>query len=117
MISFLLSIAIACTPVEARVTAYAPFDNQSGICADGSPATTSIGWRPGPDIIAVDPREIPYGTLVFIPGHGFAVAGDTGGALRRYDGVAIDVYKDSYDEAIQWGKQYKTIYVYERRTE
>lgn len=99
--------------MEARVTAYAPFDNVSGICADGSPATTSIGWVPSADIIAVDPKRIPYGTLVYIPGHGYAIAGDTGGALRRYKGVAIDVFKPTHREAMQWGKQYLTVYVYQ----
>lgn len=117
MIALILSLSLICTPVEARVTAYAPLDNQSGICAQGDPTKTSIGRMPGPDVISVDPKVIPYGSLVFIPGHGYAVAVDTGGALRRYDGVAIDIYKDTYKDAIQWGEKYMTIYVYERRLE
>ena len=92
--------------VRARVTAYAPLDNKSGICAEGNPLITSTGETVGKSIIAVDPKKIPYGTKVEIPGYGVARASDTGGALRNYDGIAIDVYKDSYIEAMKWGVKY-----------
>lgn len=93
--------------VKARVTAYAPFDNQSGICNDGNPNVTSTGQKPGPAIIAVDPAKIPYGTKLKIEGFSRTfIAGDTGGALRRYQGVAIDVFFETYREAIRFGVQY-----------
>ena len=48
-------------------------------------------------IVAVDPTVIPLGTRMFIPGYGYAVAADTGGAVKGYiidlgypDGVAVD---------------------------
>ena len=48
-------------------------------------------------IVAVDPDVIPLGTRMFIPGYGYAVAADTGGAVKGYiidlgypDGVPID---------------------------
>lgn len=95
------------TPViyTARVTAYSPYDNQSGISADENPSVTSTGTTPGWGTIAVDPAVIPYGTLLYVPGYGIGIASDTGAALRLYEGVAIDVYMDTYDEAIQWGSQ------------
>lgn len=99
--------------ITARVTAYAPFDNKSGMCADSDPSVTSIGLKPGKEYIAVDPKKIPYGTKVIIPGYGEVEAGDTGGALRAYDGVAIDVFMDTYEEAIQWGVQYLEVEVYD----
>ena len=50
-------------------------------------------------IVAVDPTVIPLGTRLYIPGYGFAVAGDTGGGiigdridLGYPDGVAVDWY-------------------------
>lgn len=93
--------------VKAKVTAYAPFDNQSGICSDGNPASTSTGQRPGPTIVAVDPKKIPYGTKLKIQGFDRVfVAGDTGGALRRYDGYAIDVFFESHAQAMRFGVQY-----------
>lgn len=98
----------------ARVTAYAPFDNQSGMCNDGDPNYTSTGQRPSPRIIAVDPQRIPYGSTVRIEGlEGNFIAGDTGSALRGYDGVAIDIYVDTYKEAMDWGVQYLEIEVFE----
>ncbi len=58
---------------------------------------TASGQRVTYGIVAVDPSVIPLGTKMFIPGYGYAVAGDTGGAVKGYiidlgypDGVAID---------------------------
>ena len=39
-------------------------------------------------VIAVDPSVIPLGTKVWVEGYGYAVAGDTGGAIK---GNKIDV--------------------------
>lgn len=99
--------------VTARVTAYAPFDNQSGLCADGTPSTTSVGHLPSSAFIAVDPSLIPYGTKVYIPGYGLTTAGDTGGALRSYNGYAIDVFMDTYEEAMDFGIQYLEVRIYD----
>ena len=48
-------------------------------------------------IVAVDPAVIPLGTKMFVPGYGYAVAADTGGAVKGYiidlgfpDGVQVD---------------------------
>lgn len=53
--------------------------------------------------IAVDPRVIPLGSLVYVEGYGKAIAADTGGAIN---GNIIDVYVDSYDTAVSWGRKY-----------
>jgi uncharacterized protein YabE (DUF348 family) len=60
-----------------------------GITRSGVPLTKGI--------VAVDPNVIPLGTRLYIPGYGFAVAGDTGGGiigdmidLGYPDGVAVD---------------------------
>ena len=93
--------------IKARVTAYAPFDNQSGICNDGNPSITSTGQKPGPAIVAVDPAKISYGTKLKIEGFERTfVAGDTGSALRRYSGIAIDVFFETYREARRFGVRY-----------
>lgn len=89
------------TTVLARVTAYAPFDNRSGICNDGDPTNTSTGRKPGREYAAADPQKLPYGTKLEIPGYGTVEIQDTGGALRSYEGIAIDVYFDSYEEAME----------------
>lgn len=58
--------------------------------------------------VAVDPRVIPFGTRIFIQGYGFAIAADTGTAIK---GNRIDVYFNTYDEACDWGAKYVNVYV------
>lgn len=65
--------------------------------------TTPVYNPSGISTIAVDPRVIPLGSLVYVEGYGKAIAADTGGAIN---GNIIDVYVDSYDTAINWGRKY-----------
>lgn len=69
---------------------------------------TSIGIEPYEGIVAVDPRVIPYYTKLYIPGYGFAMAGDTGGAIV---GHRVDLFMESYYSAIQWGRRTVEIYI------
>jgi uncharacterized protein YabE (DUF348 family) len=80
-------------------TAYAP-----GV--DGVGTRTATGARAGRGIIAVDPSVIPLGTRLYIPGYGYGVAADTGGAIR---GAKIDLCFDTRAEAIAWGRRTVTI--------
>lgn len=102
--------------VKARVTGYAPHDNVSGICNDGNPNLTSKGVYPERGIVAVDPKLIPYGTEMLIPGYGYGQALDTGGILRAYGKrgeIAIDLVFDTYEEAVEWGVKEIDIYIVE----
>lgn len=96
-----------------EATAYAPHDNQSGICAQGDPNVTSIGLEPGLNIIAVDPEKIPYGSYIIVMMQDGSMragyAGDTGGGLRNSDKLRVDLYMETYDEAINFGRQEVTI--------
>lgn len=67
---------------------------------------TGIDLRVNPMVIAVDPRVIPLGSIVEIPGYGVAIAGDTGGAII---GAKIDLHFNTVEEAIQWGRRMVTI--------
>ena len=83
--------------VEA--TAYTPYCNGcSGISAAG------INLRSNPDLklIAVDPSVIPLGSKVWVEGYGYAVAGDTGGAIK---GNKIDILVPTESQANQWGRK------------
>ena len=51
---------------------------------------------------------IPLGTRVYIPGYGYAVVEDTGGAII---GHRIDVAFDSVDECFEFGRQIIDIYI------
>ncbi|MBI4091492.1 G5 domain-containing protein, partial [candidate division WWE3 bacterium] len=69
---------------------------------EGCNAWTSIGLNAGYGIIAVDPKKIPYWTKVCVPGYGIAVAGDTGGAMRSYPGLLIDLGFNSLAPKDKW---------------
>lgn len=58
--------------------------------------------------IAVDPNVIPIGTKLFVEGYGFAVAADTGTAIK---GNAIDVFFDTRRESSKWAVKYVNVYV------
>lgn len=81
-------------------------------------ALTATGRLARYGVVAVDPDIIPYGSIMYIVSndgqvvYGYAVAGDTGGAL--WAGTAIvDLYYNTYDECCQFGRRDVTIYVLE----
>ncbi len=91
---------VALSKVEMIATAYTAHDyGCSGITAMGLPA--------GRGIVAVDPRVIPLGTRLYISGYGYALAGDTGGAIR---GNRVDLGFNSYRDAIRFGRREVTVY-------
>ncbi|MBF0464789.1 MAG: 3D domain-containing protein [Nitrospirae bacterium] len=59
--------------------------------------------------VAVDPTIIPIGSLVYIEGVGWRIAEDTGSKIK---GKMIDVFFDSEDEAIDFGRQTLKVYYY-----
>ncbi|MGD7046444.1 ubiquitin-like domain-containing protein [Jeotgalibacillus proteolyticus] len=80
-------------------TAYtASCNGCSGITATG----IDLKANPGMKVIAVDPSVIPLGSKVYVEGYGYAVAGDTGGAIK---GNKIDVFIPSKEEAYRWGNR------------
>jgi 3D (Asp-Asp-Asp) domain-containing protein/predicted nucleic acid-binding Zn-ribbon protein len=68
----------------------------------GNITALGIDLRQNPNVIAVDPGVIPLGTLVEVSGYGFAIAGDTGGAIR---GNIIDCHFSTVAQCIQWGRR------------
>ncbi|GAC1653071.1 MAG: 3D domain-containing protein [Vulcanimicrobiaceae bacterium] len=76
----------------------------------GCTGITASGYRAGHGIVAVDPRVIPLGTRLYIPGYGVAIAGDTGGAIV---GNRIDLGFNSLRDAFQFGR--RTVIVYRLR--
>ncbi|MBV8726308.1 MAG: DUF348 domain-containing protein [Candidatus Eremiobacteraeota bacterium] len=91
---------IAASAISMMATAYTA---QCGGCS----GYTAIGPRAGHGIVAVDPRVIPLGTRLYIPGYGPAIAGDTGGAIV---GNRIDLGFNSLSDAMQFGRRPVTVY-------
>jgi 3D (Asp-Asp-Asp) domain-containing protein len=65
---------------------------------------TGINLKNNPDakVIAVDPDVIPLGTKVHVEGYGYAVAADTGSAIK---GNKIDVFFPDKSSAYRWGNK------------
>jgi len=85
--------------VRMNASAYDPGPRS---CGRRSVGRTSLGLRAGYGVVAVDPRVIPLGSKLYIEGYGFAVAGDTGGAIK---GRRIDLGFSSYREAVRFGRR------------
>ena len=83
-----------------------PGDPGWGITASGTTA------RPG--TVAVDPRVIPLGTRLYVESldgssdYGFAIAEDTGGAIKGYK---IDLFYNSNAEAMRFGRRDVKVYI------
>lgn len=82
--------------IYCESTAYAG----DGITATGTVPVYNPG---GISTIAVDPRVIPLGSLVYVENYGKAIAADTGGAIK---GNIIDVFLNSNSDCISWGRKY-----------
>lgn len=74
----------------------------------GCMGITAYGLQPGHGVVAVDPRVIPLGSKLYVPGYGRAIAGDVGGDIK---GRRIDLGFNSYTQAINFGRREITVYV------
>lgn len=82
---------------QMRATAYtADCNGCSGITSTG----INLNADRNAKVIAVDPSVIPLGSKVWVEGYGYAVAGDTGGAIK---GNRIDLHVPTKSEAYQYG--------------
>ncbi len=80
---------------------------------------TASGRRAQVGYVAVDPNIIPYGTKMWIVGHGnssfvygYALAADTGGAMVSGTNF-VDLYYDTYYECVLHGLRKVDVYILE----
>ncbi len=92
--------------VTMESTAYLPSD---GVSSRG-PFLTRTGRTTQYGVIAVDPRIIPLNTLVYVEGYGFAIAADTGGAIK---GNRIDVCVMDRRTMDAWGRRKVTVHIFQ----
>jgi len=91
--------------IRMRVTAYSPDERSCGASADGITASGYSVLTNGGFLVAADPRVLPLGSLVCVPGYdGGAVVPvlDTGGAIK---GNRLDVLYATHELAVEWGVQ------------
>jgi 3D (Asp-Asp-Asp) domain-containing protein len=87
---------------DARITMYT--------CVElGGCSATASGLWPEPGMVAVDPSVIPLGSTVWVQGLGTFLAADTGSMVR---GAHLDVFSQSYADALAWGVQQRSVFVF-----
>ena len=70
---------------------------------------TSTGTTPKEGrTIAVDPKVIPYGSIVYIQDYGYYIAEDCGGDIKQN---RIDIFTNSHETAIQQGRKVANIWI------
>lgn len=90
--------------VEMEATAYTPHRSGGGT----GTGLTATGLPAGYGLVAVDPRVIPLGTVLYVEGYGMAIAADTGRAIR---GRKIDLCFATRQQAIQFGRRKVRVHI------
>ena len=72
---------------------------------------TAMGIKPvrdpnGLSTVSVDPSVIPLGSKVYVEGYGYAIASDTGGAIK---GNKIDLYMNTLQDCYAFGRRTVTV--------
>jgi 3D (Asp-Asp-Asp) domain-containing protein len=92
--------------VSGKKSFYVEASAYTALCNEGCTGITATGINlkdnRNAKVIAVDPRIIPLGTKVYVEGYGYAVAGDTGGAIKGYK---VDLHVPTTQKAMQWGRK------------
>ena len=96
--------------IECLATAYDPSPEENG--GYGGMSATGLPLQKG--VIAVDPRVIPLGSRVYVEAldgswsYGYAVAADTGGAIK---GNRVDLLYMTKSECYEFGRRKCKVYV------
>ena len=96
-ISYSRVLSCVATAYDAVSCGYAP-----------GTARTATGAIAQYGVVAVDPTVIPLGTRLYVDGYGYAVAADTGGAIK---GNKIDLCFNTRSESLQYGRRNVNVYI------
>lgn len=70
---------------------------------------TASGTMARPGTVAADTSVLPFGTVVHVPGYGWGIVEDRGGAIK---GHKLDLFYKSHRQALQWGRQHVNVMVW-----
>jgi 3D (Asp-Asp-Asp) domain-containing protein len=70
---------------------------------------TAAGTKAQVGTVAADTRYYPMGTIVWVPDYGWGRVEDRGGAIK---GQKLDLFFNSHQDALHWGRQRKTVQVW-----
>lgn len=98
MIDLLLAAVLAFLPVY-EVTAYTATDHCPGRWCGG---VTASGTKPEEGRTIACPRELSFGTMVYLAGVGRRVCEDRGGLVK---GRVLDLFVVEREDAIRWGRR------------
>jgi len=70
---------------------------------------TASGKKARVGTIAADTSLYPFGTVMHVPGYGYARVEDRGGAIK---GQHIDLFFKSHKDALRWGKKKKKVKIW-----
>jgi len=90
--------------LEMHASAYTPHRSGGGT----GTGRTATGLPAGYGLVAVDPRVIPFGTVLYIEGYGMAIAADKGRAIR---GHKIDLCFATRQQAMQFGRRRVRVHI------
>lgn len=99
--------------MRMRVTAYSPDWRSCGDSADGLTATLHSVDTNNSQLVAADPRVLPYGSMVTVPGYAqgsIVPVLDCGGAIK---GSRLDLLYPTHAQARAWGTRWLTVTVWE----
>lgn len=99
--------------VTMVVTAYSPDARSCGPFADGNTATLHSVWTNAMQLVAADPRVLPYGSIISVPGYAsgeLVPVLDCGQAIK---GNRLDVLYPSHTQARKWGRQRLKVTIWE----
>jgi 3D (Asp-Asp-Asp) domain-containing protein len=85
------------------VTGYSPDERSCGPYADGQTATLHSVFTNGMQLVAADPKVLPYGSMLTVPGYAddsIVPVLDCGGAIK---GQRLDLLFPTHEIARQWG--------------
>lgn len=98
---------------KMKSTAYtADYESTGKSPGDFGYGITASGMKARRGVVAVDTSVIPFGTRLFIEGYGYAIAGDTGSAIK---GNKVDLFFDDYNDAINYGVKNVNVYVLDKK--